>query len=270
MRLFRSHLRRLARRPATLVTYLLQVGLIALILLAVTAATGQAADPGSALASRMFLTFPGAWTLTLTMVVSLGGLLALAYGAAVAGSEWGWGTLKAAVARGESRPWYALMATAGVVAMAWLGVLLAYLAGIACVVVGAALAHVPSSTLIDGQTAGDLAILAGRSAIAIAMDASIGFAIATVARSQLAGVGAGIGLYLGEGVIGIFLPAVVKWAPFAASSAMLAGGSAEVAGSSAALASRLDPALATVVTVGWLALAACLSALWTARAEISG
>lgn len=271
MRLFRSHLRRLVRRPATIVTYLLQIGLILLLILAVAAATGQSVDPQSALASRMFLTFPGAWTLTLSMVMGLGGLLALTYGAAVAGSEWSWGTLKAAVARGEGRAWYVLMGIAGVVAMALVGILLAYIAGIGGVFAGAAMAHVSSETVMDADTARDLGIMSARTALAVAMDASIGFAIATVARSQLAGIGAGIALYIGEGVIGIFVPDVIKWAPFAASGAMLAGGTGEITASAGAIkATSLDSGVATLVVLAWLVLAAGFAALWTERAEIGG
>ncbi|MFN8630879.1 MAG: hypothetical protein U0838_11340 [Chloroflexota bacterium] len=149
--------------------------------------------------------------------------------------------------------------------------MLAYIAGIGGVFAEAALAHVNSRAVMDADTARDLALLAGRSALAIAMDASIGYAIATVARSQLAGIGVGIALYIGEGVMGIFVPWIIKWAPFAASSAMLAGGSAQVTGSTEVISSsQLDPGLATVVVLAWLVLAAGFAALWTERAEIGG
>jgi ABC-2 type transport system permease protein len=271
MRLFRSNLRRLARRPATLVTYLLLIGLVLLIILAVAAASGQAADPQSALAARLILTFPAAWTVTLSMVLGIGGMLALTYGAAIAGSEWSWGTLKAAVARGEGRSWYTLMGIAGVTVMAWVGTLIAYAVGIVGAFAGAAAVHVASATVIDAQTAGDLAGQLARAGLGIAMDVAIGYAIATIARSQLAGIGAGIGLYFGEGILGIFVPQVIKWAPFAATSAMLGGGSTGLGGSAAAASSsRLDPDLAVAVVAVWLVLAVAVAALWTERAEISG
>ena len=271
MRLFGSHLRRLVRRPATLVTYLLLTGLILLIIVAVAAASQQVADPQSSLAARLILTFPSAWTLTLAMVVAVGGMLALTYGAAIAGAEWSWGTLKTAVARGESRARYTLAAIAGATVLAWAGTLIAYAAGIVGALASAAAVHITSATLIDAQTAGDLAGQLARTALAIAMDVSIVYAIATVARSQLAGIGAGIGLYFGEGIIGIFVPQIVKWAPFAATSAMLGGGTTAVAGAaSAASSARLDPDLAVVVVVAWLVLAAGFAAVWTERADING
>ncbi len=271
MRLFRSNVRRLVRRPATLVTYLLLTGLLLLIILAVAAASQQAEDAQSALAARLILTFPGAWTVTLAMGISIGGMLALTYGAAIAGSEWSWGTLKTAVARGESRARYAIAGIAGATVLAWVGTLIAYAAGIVAALFGGAAVHITSATIIDAKTAGELAGQLGRAALAIAMDVSIGFAIATLARSQLAGIGAGIGLYFGEGILGIFVPQVIKWAPFAATSAMLAGGSSAVSGTGgAALTTRLDPDLAVVVVAAWLVVASGFAALWTERADISG
>jgi ABC-2 type transport system permease protein len=270
MRLVRSNLRRLVRRPATLVTYLLLVGLVLLIFLAVIVAAQQAVDPQSALASRLILTFPDAWVLTLTMVVGIGGLLAVTYGAAIAGSEWAWGTLKASIARGERRAWYALMGIAGAVLMAWLGTLIAYGAGIGAALVGANMVKTTGDTLIDGARLGQLALLLGRAGLAIAMDVAIGFTIATIARSQLAGIGAGIGLYLGEGIIGIFVPGIIKWAPFAAVSAMMSGGEGALGATTTGSLSRLDPGTATLVATAWLVVACAVAALWTERAEISG
>ena len=270
MRLLRSNLRRLVRRPATLVTYLLLIGLILLIYLAVIVAAQQAVDPESALASRMILTFPNAWFLALTMVVGIGGLLGVTYGAAIAGSEWTWGTLKASVARGERRAWYALMGIAGAVVMAWAGTLVAYAAGLGATLVGANVIKTTSDSVIDAAAFGQLALLLGRAGLAIAMDVAIGFTIATVARSQIAGIGAGIGLYLGEGIIGVFLPGIIKWAPFAAVSAMMAGGEQGLGATTTGTALRLDPWKATLVAAAWLVLACTVAALWTERAEISG
>ena len=48
------------------------------------------------------------------------------------------------------------------------------------------------------------------------MNAAFGYAIATVARSQLAGIAVGVGLFFAEGIAGLFLPDVFKWFPFSA------------------------------------------------------
>ena len=49
----------------------------------------------------------------------------------------------------------------------------------------------------------------------------LGFAIATLARSQLAGIGAGIAFYFGEAFASIFLPDIIKYMPFAVARASM-------------------------------------------------
>ena len=276
MRLFRSNVRMLVRRPATYVTFLLLIALVLLIMLAVTAAAKQATDSQSELASQLFLTFPGAWALILSVVIGIGGLLSVTYGAAIAGSEWAWGTLKAAIARGESRSRYALAGLAAVVVVMWGGMLLAYAAGILAAIAGASISGISLSGLRDTSQLGDMPDLLARAGLALAMQAAIGFAIATIARSQLAGIGVGIGVYFAEGIASIFVPGIIKWFPFASASSMLAGASRSVeagAGSSAAAAGAagpLDPNLAVVVVLAWLVGSLLVAAAWTERAEISG
>ena len=46
------------------------------------------------------------------------------------------------------------------------------------------------------------------------MNAAFGYAVATVARSQLAGIAVGVGLFFAEGIAGLFLPDVFQWFPF--------------------------------------------------------
>jgi len=53
-------------------------------------------------------------------------------------------------------------------------------------------------------------------------EGALGFAIATLTRSQLAGIGVGIALYFGEMFAAIFLPDVVKFLPFNAATAVVA------------------------------------------------
>ena len=62
----------------------------------------------------------------------------------------------------------------------------------------------------------------------------LGFAIATIARSQLAGIGVGIGVFFFEGIAGAFLPDVFKWFPFSAASAVVASTAARAAAVAAA------------------------------------
>jgi ABC-2 type transport system permease protein len=275
MRLLLADLGKLRRRPASWVTVLLLIGLLALIILLVTVASRSgASDPDAALAGTLFLTFPGAYELILTMVIGIGGLLAVTYGAAIAGSEWGWGTLKAAVARGESRLWFTLANYASVAIYTWIGILLAFLAGVVVSILGAAISGISLNGVTDRDALLQLPELFGRAGLAMAMNAALGFAIATVARSQLAGIGVGIGVFFAEGIAGIFAPGLIKWFPFAASSAVFSGGGQLTGGGGGAggggFGESLDPQTAIFVVAAWLVVALAVAALWTERAEIAG
>src|SRR5205814_10162716 len=115
MRALGSTLRQLAGRMATWVTFGLPAGLLVLILVALRTTANQ---PGATAAQRTaaltLVTFPVAYDAILSFILGLGGLFAVIYGAAVAGSEWTWGTLKNAVARGESRSRYTLLSFAAI------------------------------------------------------------------------------------------------------------------------------------------------------------
>jgi ABC-type transport system involved in multi-copper enzyme maturation permease subunit len=271
MRLLLASLRKLVRRPATYVTFGLLVGLLSLILIAVGATAGRQAANGDGREALMLVTFPGAYTLILSFILGLGGLFAVIYGAAVAGSEWTWGTLKSAVARGESRSRYQLLSFAAIAIMVGLGLVLALAAGVAVAVVGATLGGVSTAGLGDAATLRTIPELLGRGWLAIVEEGALGFAIATLARSQLAGIGTGIAVYFGEQFAAIFLPDIVKYLPFNAASAVVAtsGGSGGFGGGGATL-SRLEPDVAMLVVAVWLFGALIVSALFTERAEISG
>jgi ABC-2 type transport system permease protein len=270
MRLFLAGLRKLVRRPATYVTFGLLVGLLALILIAVGATAGRQAANGDGREALLLVTFPGAYTLILSFILGLGGLFAVIYGAAVAGSEWTWGTLKSAVARGESRSRYQLLSFAAIAIMVGLGLVLALAAGVAVAVVGAGLGGVSTAGLGDAATLGTIPELLGRGWLAIVEEGALGFAIATLARSQLAGIGAGIAFYFGEQFAGIFLPDIVKYLPFNAANAVVATGGGGGFGGGGATLPRLEPDVAMVVVGAWLVGALVISALFTERAEISG
>ena len=83
------------------------------------------------------------------MVLGIGGLLAVTYGAAIAGSEWGWGTLKTAVARGEGRVRYTLANYAAIAIFTWIGILFAFLVGVLVSAIGATISGVSLSGMGD-------------------------------------------------------------------------------------------------------------------------
>jgi hypothetical protein len=217
------------------------------------------------------VTFPGAYTLILSFILGLGGLFALIYGAAVAGSEWTWGTLKATVARGESRSRYQLVSFAAIAIMVGLGLVLALAIGVVVAVVGASVAGVSTGGLGDASTLRTIPELLGRGWLAVVEAAALGFAIATLARSQLAGIGVGIAVYFGEQFARIFLPDIVKYLPFNAANAVVAttGGGGGFGGGGATLP-RLEPNVALLIVAAWLVGALVVAAVFTERAEISG
>lgn len=266
MRLFVAGIRKLRHRPATYVTLGLMVGLLALIYLAVGATARQQPTQEGSESALLLLTFPGAYSLLLSFILGLGGLFGMVYGAAIAGSEWSWGTLKSAVARGESRSRYQLVSFASIGLMIGVGMLVAFAFGIVVALIAGAIAGVGPDGLGDAQTLGTLPEQLGRGWLALLETAALGFAIATLTRSQVAGIGVGIGLFFGEQFASVFLPDVVKYGPFNAAGALVA--TAE--GSGDVTVGRLEPNTALLVVLAWLVGALLVTALFTERAEISG
>lgn len=272
MRLFLSGLRKLGRRQATWLTLGLFSGMLALIVIVVGAmATRPGIDAAERAAALSLVTFPVAYDAILSFMLGLGGLFAVIYGAAVAGSEWTWGTLKNAVARGESRSRYTLLSFTSVAVVIVIGLAVTFVVGVAAALVGAGVAGVPTGGLNDAATLGRLPGQLARAWLAVTMTAGLGFAIATLARSQLAGIAAGIGLSFGETFAGIFLPDIAQFLPFNVSRAAVETGT-EMGGGfggGAQLAS-LEPDTALVLVAFWLIGSLAVAALATERAEISG
>lgn len=270
MRLFVADLRKLIRRPASFISLGILIGLLALIFLATGATARQASAAEGGQAALLLVTFPGAYTLILAFILSLGGFFAVIYGAAIAGSEWSWGTLKSAVARGESRSRYQLALFASIALLIGIGLLAAFVVGVGVALAGALLAGVSTSGVSDATAVGKLPELVGRSWLAVVEEGALGFAIATVARSQLAGIGGGIAFYFGELFASIFLPDVVKYLPFDAANAVVAVSAEAFDGGGGGALSGLDPNTALLVVIAWLIGSLVVAAMFTERAEISG
>jgi ABC-2 type transport system permease protein len=265
MRLFRSGLQKLTTRMATLLTFGLLAGLLVMIDLAVATTGGGSGEEGrNALA---LVTFPGAYDLILSFMFGLGGLFAVIYGAAIAGSEWTWGTLKTSVVRGESRSRYLLTTFAAIAVVLAVGLLVTFLIGVAAAAVGATIAGIGLDGIGDTAAMGRLPELFVRGWVAVTATAALGFAVATLARSQLAGIGVGIAFYFGETFAGIFLPDVVRYMPFHLSQAAVGGGSG-FGGAPDPGALPIGTAL-FLVTV-WLVGSLVVAAGFSERAEITG
>lgn len=270
MRLFVAGLRKLLRRPASVISLGLLVGLLALIFLAVGATARQTPAEQGGEAALLLVTFPGAYTLLISFILGLGGLFAVIYGAAIAGSEWTWGTLKTAVARGESRTRYQLSLFAAVALMIGIGLVISFVIGVGVAILAATIAQVSTSGVSDPEAVGTIPELLGRGWLAIAEEGAIGFAIATLARSQLAGIGAGIAVYFGEQFASLFLPDIVKFMPFNAAGAVVAVSDEGFGGGGGGIINQLQPNEALLVVLAWLVGSLVVAALFTERAEISG
>lgn len=269
MRVFRSGLRKLVRRPASWVSLALMLALLLLVFLAVGASARQLESQGQGGGDALLLvTFPDAYELVLGFILGLGGLLAVLYGAAIAGSEWTWGTLKSAVARGEGRSRYLLGTFASVTLVMGVALLVSYAVGLVAAILGATLAGVSTEGLSDSAMLGSLPEGLARAWIALTEQAAIGFAIATITRSQIAGIGVGIALYFGEQFGALFIGEIVKWFPFNAANAAVVFG--PTVSSNGQTVPTLDPNVALIVVVAWLVGALVVASLITERAEIGG
>lgn len=284
MRLVGAELIKLRRRWASYVVLGVLIGLMALIYLLIGAIGGRQSGP-----SGLILRFPGAYGVINQFVFGLGSLLAVAYAAAIAGADWNWGVLRVIFARGESRWRYIGAKALGIGIALLIGVLVAYAAGIGLTYLAAALAGVSAGNALSGDGATDLTRSLGLGSLVLLERAAIGFAVAVLLRSQLAGVVIGIVLYIGEGILssvmlalnfggsvfqGTLQPQETQWfqfLPFSIGDSILASAPSPTGGDLGDLLLTPVPlGLAAAVTIGYLLVALVISMLATERAEITG
>jgi hypothetical protein len=112
----------------------------------------------------------------------------------------------------------------------------------------------------------------GRAVVALALYVSFGYAVATVARSQIAGIAVAIVVFFVEGIARFFLSDVLQWSPFAAADAVASGGGSVSIGEGPGSLTlhRLDDPVALAVTLAWIAVGVAVTILFTQRAEIGG
>jgi hypothetical protein len=158
----------------------------------------------------------------------------------------------------------------GIALLAGVGMLVAFAVGVVVTFLSAKLAGVSTDGITDTSIFGNLPEQFLRGWFGLTELGAVGFTIATLARSQLAGVGAGIGIYFAGSFAGLFLPDVVKYLPFAAANSLIAGDSAAGGAGGGQTLARLDPNAALVVVLIWLVGSLLVTALFTERAEISG
>jgi ABC-type transport system involved in multi-copper enzyme maturation permease subunit len=272
MALLGISLLKLARRPASWVVLLILLGLIGLVFIGLAASAGQITDPERQLQVRLILSFPAAYSALVGIMLSFGGLLAVTYGATIIGSEWSWGTIRAVVARGESRIRYTLV-TFGAIAIAIaIAVFIAFFTGVMLALVAASIAGTSTDGALDLDTILSFPDLLARTWLGITEQAAIGFAIAMLFRSQLAGIGAGLAFYFGE-IFLAFVPLVedvLPYFPFNVATAVVT--SAEGPGGGGGFGggpSQLESGTAVVLAVAYLGIALVIASLAAWRAQIT-
>lgn len=215
MRLIRAELLKARRRQATWV--LLIVGLVLMAVTYLLVGWGiQTArqftnDFGSDLGLNV-LEFPAQYSTIGQFAFGLGGLLAVVFTAAFVGADWNWGVLRNVVARGESRANYLLAKAAALAILLAMATLIVFAAGIVMVFVTGFLFDIPVSSPLRGRGLQDLAENLALGFPVLLQRAALGFAVAVLLRSQLAGAVIGIALWVGES----FLTTILTGISFAA------------------------------------------------------
>jgi hypothetical protein len=147
------------------------------------------------------------------------------------------------------------------------GLFIAFVIGVAAAALGATIAGIGLAGIGDTAMLGTLPEHFVRGWVAITGTAALGFAVATLARSQLAGIGVGIAFYFGETFAGIFLPDVVRFLPFHLSQAAVGGGSGF---GGAPDPGALSVGTALMLVIVWLVGSLVVAAGFSERAEITG
>jgi ABC-2 type transport system permease protein len=271
MALLRVALLKLVRRPATWIVFAILAGLIVLVFLSLGATAGSMESMGDEFQVRVLLDFPTAYTIVTGFVLAFGGLLGVAYGAAIIGADWAWGTIRAIVSRGESRVRYTLVTFLAIAIVIAVGVAFASVVGIGAAIVAAEMAGLGSDGATDPDTLASLPELVARTWLGVTQAAAIGFAIAMLFKSQLAGIAAGLAFYFAEQFLQLVpgLREILVYFPFSVSGALI--GTTEAFETSSAFGTFpvMDPDTALVWSIGYLVVALTIASFAAWRAQIT-
>ena len=208
MRLIRAELLKARRRSATWILLVVALALTALIYLLIGRSIGGVGCDISfgGLDESCIVEFPASYALIDQFAfTTLGGLLAIVYAAAFVGADWNWGVLRNVIARGESRARYLLAKAAGLSIVLLIGCAIIFFFALAMTLLTALTHGIPIASPLRGNGLVDLVTNFGLGYLVVLERAALGFAVAVVLRSQLAGAVVGIVLYLGEGIITTYL-----------------------------------------------------------------
>ena len=281
---------KLRRRWATYVVPLTGIILMGLIFLLVGASARRigGGDIGGSDTSGVegVLAFPFAFRVIDALVFVLGSYLAIAYAAAVAGADWSWGIMRVVISRGEGRIRYVLAKAIGLAIVLVIGLMVTYAFGILFTYMAGALGGFSVGNPITGGNGGELFQSFWRGSVVLLERCSLGFAVAMILRSQLAGVVIGIAVAVAEPILTTILGALdrisdqsgpfretgthwYQYLPFnIGNSVFYGGGSVTDVGTFTQQSLPFWQALAGVLI--YTALFIGVACLRTRRAEISG
>jgi ABC-type transport system involved in multi-copper enzyme maturation permease subunit len=269
-------LRKFWTRTATVVS-LLVAATVEVLYFVLVGVSYRSASSGSSGIDKptvtWLLTFPGAFEAVISIVFAFFGLIALIYVATASGSEWSWGTLKVAVTRGQSRWQYTVATFASLAIVLLVGMLITFAAGIVAVVIGASIAGLAVGNPVDPSALAGVFFKLVRCWIALVGLTSVGYAVAMVAKSQMAGIGTVIGYFVASIFAPALLPDIVKeifkYLPFSTAVDSIGIAGPPTTGA-AASATALDPNVALLITIGWLIGCLAVASISVERADISG
>lgn len=210
MRLIRAELLKARRRSMTWVLLIVALVLTGVIYFLIGRAIGGVdcalGDLLPGTQTSCIVEFPGAYGLIDQFAFStLGGLLAIVFAAAFVGADWNWGVLRNVVARGESRSRYLLGKAAGIAIVLAIGTAIIFFFALLMTYVTAFTNGVAVSNPFRGNGFSDMLANLFLGYLVVLERAALGFAVAVLLRSQLAGAVVGIVMYLGEGIVTTFL-----------------------------------------------------------------
>ena len=217
MRLIRAELLKARRRQATWVLLAVALGLTALIYLAIGRGLGGFAcqlQLGDVELGTCLVEFPNAYSLMGQFAFALGGVLAIVYAAAFTGADWNWGVVRNVIARGEGRARYLMAKAAALAIVLAVGTLIIFLFAFLMTFVTAFAYGIPIASPLRGNGLLDFIANLALGYPVVLERAALGFAVAVVLRSQLAGAVVGVVLYVGEGILTTILTVVTVFANF--------------------------------------------------------
>ncbi len=203
--LVRAELLKIRRRQATYVLLIIELVLTGLIFLA----------SGSYWKISGLISFPQAYIFFEQSIFQLGGLIAIVFAAAYVGADWNWGVLRNVVARGEGRERYLLAKFAALTIALALATLIMFAACFVFIYAQSLIYGVPVASPFRSDGLQDLVVWIVVGFPVLLQRAAIGFAVAAIFRSQLAGAVVGIVLFLVEAVLTTILTVLSVGSRFA-------------------------------------------------------